>query len=289
MNIWQAFVSLIADALTTFANVIGGAGIPYSFGFAIILFTLVIKLVTLPLTLQQLRASRAMQELQPELQKLQKKYKGDKEKMAQAQMELYKEHGVSPVGGCLPMLVQFPIWIALYRALFKLADAGVLNEGFFWIPSLAEPRDLSWLWPLPPSVGWATAIAFMVLPVLTVVSQIVVQKMMTPAKPDQKGDSKQDSSQAMQQSMSQMMIFMPFMFGFFALQVPQGLALYWVTSNIFSLIQQYFITGWGSLRPAPATAEASARSASKAPLASSGESSPGAKRTKGDGRRKRRR
>jgi YidC/Oxa1 family membrane protein insertase len=287
MNIWQAFVGLIADALTTFNGLIAGAGIPYSFGFAIILFTMVIKLVTLPLTLQQLRSSRAMQELQPELQKMQKKHKGDKEKMAQAQMELYKEHGVSPVGGCLPMLVQFPIWIALYRALFRLADAGVLSQGFFWIPSLAEPRDLTWLWPLPPSVGWATAAAFMVLPVLTVVSQIVVQKMMTPAKPDQKGDSKQDSGQAMQQSMNQMMVFMPFMFGFFAMQVPQGLALYWFTSNVFSMIQQYFITGWGSLRPAAVGAKASARLVGEAPGPPLDESPPGAKRTKRNGRRKR--
>jgi len=270
MNIWQAFVGLIANSLTTFADLIGGLGVPYSFGFAIILFTLIIKLVTLPLTLQQLRASRAMQEMQPELQKLQKKYKGDREKLAQAQMELYKQAGVNPLGGSLPMLVQFPVWIALYRALFRLANEGVLNEGFLWIPSLAEPQGLDWLWPLPPSVGWVTAAAFMVLPILTVISQVRVQKMMTPPNPDPQ-----------QASMNQMMMFMPFMFGFFALQVPQGLALYWVTSNLFSLIQQYFITGWGGLKPTPATAGASAGSTSKTPAAT--------KRTKKDGKRKRKR
>jgi YidC/Oxa1 family membrane protein insertase len=278
MNIWQAFVGLIASSLTTFADMIGGLGVPYSFGFAIILFTLIIKLITLPLTFQQLRASKAMQELQPELQKLQKKYKGDREKMSQAQMELYKEAGVNPLGGCLPMLVQFPIWIALYRALFNLANEGVLNGGFFWIPSLAEPRDLSWLWPLPPSVGWATAAAFMVLPILTVISQIVVQQMMTPPNPDPQ-----------QASMTQMMRFMPLMFGFFAMQVPQGLALYWVTSNIFILIQQYFTTGWGSLKPEPETAEASSGSASEAPAAPASETSAATKRTKRDGKRKRKR
>jgi YidC/Oxa1 family membrane protein insertase len=274
MNIWQAFISVIASALTTFADLIGGLGIPYSFGFAIILFTLVIKLLTLPLTLQQLRASKAMQELQPKLQELQKKHKGDREKMSQAQMELYKEAGINPLGGCLPMLVQMPVWFALYRALFQLAQSGVLNEGFFWIPSLAGPVDqyqgLSWLWPLPPAVGWVIAVSYLVLPVLTVVSQVVVQKMMTPANPDPQ-----------QSSMNQMMLLMPFMFGFFALQVPQGLALYWVTSNIFSLIQQYFITGWGGLKPAPTAAEASVVPASETP--------PDAKRTKKDGKRKRKR
>ena len=154
MNIWQAFIDLIVGALTTFASAIAGLGIPYSFGFAIILFTLVIKLVTLPLTLQQLRASKAMQALQPQIQELQKKYKGDREKLSQAQMELYKQAGVSPLGGCLPTLIQLPVWFALYRALFNLAQTGVLKEGFLWIPSLAEPKDMSWIWPLPPlSVG----------------------------------------------------------------------------------------------------------------------------------------
>lgn len=273
-QVWQAFIDVIANALTTFASLIAGLGIPYSFGFAIILFTLVIKLLTLPLTLQQLRASKAMQELQPKLQELQKKYKGDREKMSQVQMELYKEAGVNPLGGCLPMLVQMPVWFALYRALFDLAQNGVLNQGFFWIPSLAGPVDkfqgLSWLWPLPPAVGWAIAAAYLVLPVLTIVSQVVVQKMMTPANPDPQ-----------QSSMNQMMMLMPFMFGFFALQVPQGLALYWVTSNIFSLIQQYFITGWGSLKPAPTVVEASVAPASETP--------PDSKRTQKDGKRKRKR
>jgi YidC/Oxa1 family membrane protein insertase len=273
MNIWQAFVGLIAGALTTFAAVIDGAGIPYSFGFAIILFTLVIKLVTLPLTFQQLRASKAMQQLQPELQELQKKYKGDREKLAQAQMEKYKEAGVNPLGGCLPTLVQLPVWFALYRALFNLASQGVLNEGFLWIPSLAEPKDLSWIWPLPQSLeAWMIAARLLVLPILTVVSQIVVQKMMTPTNPDPQ-----------QASMNQMMMFMPIMFGFFAMQVPQGLALYWVTSNIFSLIQQYFVSGWGGLKPALI----GVNTASTKPAVES--SVPDTKRTKKDGKGKRKR
>ncbi len=275
MNIWQAFIGVIATALTTFADLIAGFGIPFAWGWAIILFTLVIKLLTFPLTLQQLRASRAMQALQPKLQELQKKYKGDREKMSQAQMELYKEAGVNPLGGCLPMLVQLPIWFALYRALFQLAGQGVLDEGFFWVPSLAGPVNeyagLSWLWPLPPAVGWVDAVAYLILPVLTVVTQIIVQKMTVTPSPDPQ-----------QASMNQMMLLMPFMFGFFALQVPQGLVLYWVTSNIFSLIQQYFITGWGGLRPAPTTVAG-------APAAAASENPPDAKRTRRDGKRKRKR
>ncbi len=275
MEIWQSFVGLISGALVLFNDVLAGLGITYSFGFAIILFTLVIKLVTMPLTLQQLRSSKKMQEVQPQLKELQKKYKGDREKMSQAQMALYKEAGVNPLGGCLPMLVQLPIWFALYRALFGLAQEGVLDQGFFWIPSLAQPTDLTWIWPLPPSVGWATAAAFLVLPILTVLSQIVVQRLMTPTSPDPQ-----------QASMNQMMLFMPFMFGFFALQVPQGLALYWVTSNLFSLGQQFFITGFPSLKPAQNTAQASAQPAIETSADAKGPKPTGTKRTKKDGRRR---
>jgi YidC/Oxa1 family membrane protein insertase len=265
MNIWQAFVGLIVSALALFADMIRGLGIPYSFGFAIILFTLVVKLVTMPLTFQQLRASKAMQDLQPELKELQKKYKGDKEKLAQVQMDLYKRAGVNPLGGCLPTLIQMPFWFALYQALFNLAKEGVLNEGFLWIPSLAEPKDLSWIWPLPPRDGWLYAAALLVLPILTIVSQVVVQKMMTPPNPDPQ-----------QSTMNQTMMIMPFMFGFFSLQVPQGLVLYWVTSNIFALIQQYFVNRWvGVTLPPPAAVETSAS-----------KTSVGTKGTKKDAKRK---
>jgi YidC/Oxa1 family membrane protein insertase len=270
MEIWGAFVGLIESALNLFDQVIRAGGIPYPFGFAIILFTLVVKLVTMPLTFQQLRASKAMQELQPQLKELQKKYKDDKEKLAQAQMDLYKQAGVNPLGGCLPMLIQMPIWIGLYQALFNLAKLGTLQEGFFWIPSLAEPKDLSWIWPLPTTPDkWLYAAALLVLPILTVISQVIVQKMMTPANADPQ-----------QSAMNQSMMIMPFMFGFFSLQVPQGLVLYWVTSNIFALIQQLFVNRWmavpiPSMSATPVTAEAAV---DKSPVATKG--------TKKDAKRK---
>lgn len=228
------------------------SGVTGSYGIAIILLTAFIRLITLPLTLQQIRSSRAMQELQPKLQELQKKYGKDKEKLSQEQMKLYREAGVNPLSGCLPMLVQFPIWIGLYQALRNLATSGLLHEGFLWIPSLAKPTSLEWFWP-PQNWVWPDVAAYLVLPVLTVVSQIIVQKMMTPPTADPQ-----------QSAMNQTMLMMSFMFGFFALQVPSGLALYWVTSNLLSLVQQYFVTGWGSLRPskqaeAPGEAKAAGR------------------------------
>lgn len=227
----------IMTALEAINSALAAIGIPYSFGFAIIIFTLLIKLLTAPLNARQIKSSKAMQELQPQLKELQKKYKDDKEALAQKQMDLYKEAGVNPLGGCLPTLIQFPIWIGLYQSLFRLANAGKLAEGFFWIPSLSEPTGMGWIWPLAGDklvAGWP----YLVLPVLTIVTQVLLQKMMTPRNQDPQAAS-----------MGRMMMFMPLMFGFFAIQVPSGLALYWVTMNIFSMIQQYLTVGWGSLLP----------------------------------------
>ncbi len=280
-DVWGAFVKLIADALALNSDLLRSMGVPYSFGFAIILFTVIIKVLTLPLTFKQLQSSRKMQQLQPEIQKLQKKYKDDREKLGKAQMDLYKEAGVNPLGGCLPMLIQMPIWFALYQALFRLATEGNLNEGFFWIRSLAEPRDISWLWPLPQTTeGWLYAAGLLVLPILTVITQVIVQKMTT--------QPTGDSQQAM---MSQMMMFMPIMFGFFALQVPQGLVLYWVTSNLFMLGQQYFInkqSGAARQLGSASAAPAVSKDAEGSPVGVAGTGAVVTKRTR-DGRRKSRR
>jgi len=243
---WDALVvTPMTQGLIYLNNLIQGMGAPYSWGFAIILFTLIVKIVTLPLNLQQARSMKATQELQPKLQELQKKYAKDKEKLAQAQMELYREHGVNPLGGCLPMLIQLPILFGLYQALYKLASTGeIVGQRFLWIPDLAFPTreiGIKWVWPPAPEfIGWAAAALYLILPVLTVVTQIAMQKMTT---------SSAASKDPQQAAMQQTMLIMPFMFGFITLQVPAGLTLYWVTSNIFSMIQQYFITGWGSLLP----------------------------------------
>lgn len=200
-----------------------------SWGIAIILFTLIVRAILLPLTLKSMKSQKAMQALQPELKKLQKLYGDDRQRMAQEQMELYRKHGVSPLGGCLPMLVQMPIWFGLYQALMFLgglwgAEAAhpQFAQPFLWLPSLAKPDPLY------------------ILPVLSGATQWVAQKMMTPRAADKQ-----------QQLMNQMMQFMPLMFFFFALTFPSGLVLYWVASNVFQIGQQYFITGWGTLLPEP--------------------------------------
>lgn len=242
-GIWGAFVNFIALSLIYLDTILQGWGLPYAFGFSIIIFTILVRLATFPLNMQQIKSSKAMQDLQPRMKELQEKYKNDREKLAQEQMALYKEAGVNPLGGCLPTLVQMPIWFALYQALTQLSNEGLLYEGFLWIPSLAGPSvagGIDWLWPMPPSIGWGPALAYLVLPVLLIVSQYYMQQMMTPPNPDPQ-----------QASMQSMMKIMPLMFGYFSLIVPSGLTLYWFTSNILALAQQYFTQN--NLKPATAS------------------------------------
>jgi len=237
-GVWQALVVFpLTKALMFLADVIEKAGIPYSYGWAIILFTIIIKLVTLPLSLSQMRSARAMQALQPQLQALQKKYAKDRETLAQKQMAMYKEAGVNPAGGCLPMLVQFPILIGLYNALYRLAAIKELTgQRFFWIPDLSFPGadvGTSWLSAAWQAKDWAQLATYLVLPVLLVVSQIFMQKMTQASQPTA-GDRQQGM-------MNQMFMVMSVMFGWITLGVPSGLALYWVVSNLLQMLQQYVL------------------------------------------------
>ncbi|MDQ7030569.1 MAG: YidC/Oxa1 family membrane protein insertase [Ardenticatenia bacterium] len=253
--LWNAFVQLLIDALVFLHGLVG------SYGLAIVVFTLVVRLVTVPLTLKQIRSSKAMQELQPKIKELQRKYKDDKERQTQEMMRLYREAGVNPASGCLPILIQMPIWIGLYRALFQMADQGILQEGWLWIPSLAEPRGLEWL---TNTANWGVeTVGYLILPVLTVVTQMVVQRMIAPTMSNSGQD---DPSAAI---MSQMNTIMPIMFGFFALQVPSGLALYWVTSNVFQIVQQYVLMREHE-KPLPQAAAAASSPAAGSPPATGG-------------------
>lgn len=237
-GMWQTLIVWpLTKALIWLNDVLATLSVPYSWGFAIILFTVIIKLVTFPLTMSQIRGMQAQKELQPRLQELQKKYGKDREKLAQEQMALYKEAGVNPLSGCLPLLIQMPVLFGLYSALVALGSR--LNDAdFFWIPNLAFPSytgGLSWIPESFSSGQYGLLVSYLILPVLLMVSQIYVQKYMTPATPS----TGNDSTAGM---MKQMTTIMTLMFGFFTLQVPAGLTLYWVTSNFLQMGQQYLVT-----------------------------------------------
>lgn len=203
------------------AGLVGLHGMLGSFGLAIIVLTVGIKLVMFPLTMQQIRSAKGMRDVQPLMEEAKRRYGKDKEKLTQETLRIYRENGVNPMMGCLPLLVQMPIWFGLYWALINLSqNSEEFNQGFLWLPSLGQPDP------------------YFILAVLTVVTQFVVQKMM--AMP---------SSDPQQQMMNKVMLFMPLMFGYVAMNVPSGLALYWVTTNIFTFFQQLLTTGWGDLMP----------------------------------------
>jgi len=195
-----------------------------------------------PLTLKQLRASKAMQSIQSQVAELQKKYAKDKQQLAREQMRLYKESGMNPAGCLLPMLIQFPIWIALYQSIIRVL--AVAPEGFL---SLSRHLYPSWptvfsLVPLESKFLWlnlAVPDPIMILPILVGGTMWLTQKMMmTPT-----ADPKQRSQQQM------MLWMMPLMFAFLTMSFPSGLALYWVTSNVIQIVMQYSATGWGGLVP----------------------------------------
>jgi len=215
-----------------------------SFGLTIIVLTIIIRVLMLPLTLKQLHATKAMQELQPKIAEIQKKYGKDKQKLAQAQMKLYKESGISPTGCMVPMLVQLPIWIALYQSIMRalaITPEGLLNLSrylYSWpVVYSMLPLESQFLW-----LDLAVPDRTFILAILVGGSMWVQQKMVTPQTADPQ-----------QQAQSRMMLWMmPLMFGFFCLSFPSGLALYWAISNIISIGMQYFVTGWGALAPSAA-------------------------------------
>jgi len=214
-----------------------------SFGLAIIALTIVVNALMYRLTMKQVKASKGMQELQPQMAELQKKYGKDKQKLAQEQMRMYKESGLSPAGCLLPMLVQMPVWIALFQAVMRLV--AVIPENLLGLSKYlySWPIIYSTL-PLQNKFLWLDlAEGDLFLAILVGATMWLQQKMVTPTSADPK-----------QQAQGRMMLWMmPMMFAFICLSFPSGLALYWVTSSIIRIVIQYLVTGWGALAPASAT------------------------------------
>ena len=211
------------NLLVFFYNVIPG----HDFGVAIILITLLIRIVLFPVSKKGVKSQKALSELQPKIKELQKKHK-NKEEQAQQMMKLYKEHKVNPVSGCLPLLIQFPILIALYRALIDILknsnnlssilypfvkNPGTLNTFFLGVIDLAVPSIF--------------------LAVLTGVFQFIQSKMTLKTSPKSQGEGQKIN---IQKTMStQMIYFMPLIIVFISLKLPAGLPLYWAFSTLFSI------------------------------------------------------
>ena len=220
-----------------------------NFGLAIIVLTVVVRIVLMPLTFQQTKSTKAMQSLQPKMQEIQKKYARNQQKMQEEMMRLYKEAGINPLGCMWPMLIQLPIWIALYQSIMQALAATpenllALSQHLYqWdMVDRAIPLNEDFL-----GLRLSQPDPTLILAILVGVTMWVQQKMVTAPTTD--------TRQQQMSSMTTMM--MPMMFAFFTLSFPSGLALYWVVSNIIGIGIQYVVGGgWGyftmpSLRPKP--------------------------------------
>lgn len=209
----MGFLSEIMQQLLTycydFTHIIGFP----SYGVAIILLTLAIKFILAPLTVKQIRSMKGMQDLQPHIKELQKKYKKDPKKLQEEMGKLYKEMGVNPMSGCLPIFIQMPFLISIFYAL-QSYPYDPAYESFLWLPSLGNPDPIY------------------LLPILSALSTYIMQKQTATTS---------DASGMAGQQQKMMQIFMPLFIGYISLNFPSGLVIYWVVSNVFQLVQQWFM------------------------------------------------
>lgn len=255
-DIWNLFLvhPLMAVALFAYSFI-------KDFGLAVIIVTVAIRLALYPLYVKQIRSQRAMQELGPALAELKRKYAKDRPRFAEEQMKLYKERGVNPMAGCLPLLLQMPLLFALYSALLQLG-CGLGKSGGADCSGLTHDQAASvmgWLAAIvsnPVSIGgvldttanWLPWITqglqhpdpLYILPVLAGATQLVASIMAMPAKPVQTDDPNQ-------RMFASMAYTMPIMTVVLGAQFPAGLTLYWIATTVFQIVQQYFVSGWGHL------------------------------------------
>ncbi len=189
-----------------------------NYGVAIILFTIITKVLLLPINIKQTQSTKKMNEINPKMKAIQAKYKNDKEKMNEKLMELYKEEKYNPASGCLPLFIQLPIIIALFRVLqgptkyvFTLEQFDAISKSFLWLSDLGLPDK------------------FYILPVLSALTTYVQMNMVAV-----KGNS--------DPNMKTMNMIMPLMLGWITIKFPSGLAMYWVVGNLFTIAQQYLMT-----------------------------------------------
>lgn len=236
--------------------------IPGALGLAILVISVLTRLIVWPFVAAQLKSAKKITDLRPHLDELKTKHKDDKKAYAKAQMDLYKEHGVNPAGGCLPTLIQLPVLIALYQAIFAFFNG---QSGLEHINNLLY--DKSWHLSFPPNPNFLGfnlsqtpgqftqfGVYLLVIPLLTALLTFVQSKMMAPKvvkqypsdSPKEKKE-KQSTEDAMAAVQGQMIFLMPIMIGYFSFQFPVGLSLYWNILTLVGILQQYMLSGWGGM------------------------------------------
>mgnify|MGYP001332690029 CR=1 FL=1 len=194
------FVGPLSDALDWFAGIFFG-----EYGIAVLIITIIVRLLILPLTIKQYKSSKKMQALQPQLNEIRQKYASDPKKQQEETMKLFTQHGVNPLSGCFPLLVQMPVLIALYQSI--LGNPHIRDHGFLWV-QLGAPDP------------------YYILPILAAATTYLQQKMMQANMP---------------QNMRILLVIFPVLIFVMAIQFPSALVLYWFYSNLFTMVQTYFM------------------------------------------------
>ncbi|MBN2395392.1 MAG: YidC/Oxa1 family membrane protein insertase [Candidatus Atribacteria bacterium] len=241
-EIWNSLIGMVEQVLVVLY------GFTHNYGIAIILLTIIIRILMYPLMQKQMVSMRETQKIQPLMQEIQRKYKNDKERMNQELMRLYREHKVNPMGGCLPLIIQMPILIIFFQVLreFKyLNKAGEIVGGFLWIPDKIESvidgsvKLIAGLAAPDQLFGQIGGYSIGILPILVGVSMYFQQKLTTPAMP--KSSQGNDSSNPAASTQKMMTTIMPLMIGFISFSLPSGLNLYWLISTLLGIGQQVLI------------------------------------------------
>lgn len=220
----SSLVNIVINLIEWLYNITAQMGIP-NYAIAIAILTVLIKVALYPLTYKQMKSMKVMQQLQPQIKELDKKYKNDPQKKQQAMMELYKEHGANPLSGCLPLLLQMPILFALFRALQDFVPTHPEHYNFFWISDLSKPD---------PTI---------IMPLIVGLTTFAQQYVTSPNSNDQ--------------TQKTMLYMMPIIFGFMSKNFPAGLAFYWIMFSVVGTIQQLFINK--GIKPVVSKEDASAK------------------------------
>lgn len=234
-------INIFSQILFSLSDVVG------SIGWAIVVFTIVIRSLLLPLAVPAIKAGKKIKDIKPEIEKLKKKFGNNKEEFNKAQLELYKKYNINPVAGCLPQLAQVFMLIVLYRSLMQfleqpVANGSLTNTSFLWF-DLTKPDGK------------------FILPILAGLTQFILSLMVAPGaevrdiepnlakqkKTQVKNKQEEDMAEMAATMQQQMLFLMPIMTGFIAVKFPAGLSLYWVISTIFSIVQQLLLSGPGGL------------------------------------------
>lgn len=228
--------------------------IPHPLTFSIVAITILFRLIIYPLMSSQIKSTQKMQGLSPELAKIKETHKGDSKMIQQETMRLYKEHGVNPVAGCLPVLIQLPIIFILYSVLIDIVKnpslvTAKINEVMPEALKLLNPIDQSFFFfPLgktPAGLFGDFSLLIFIIPIATGFFQFIQSKMMFPQKKEGEEKKKDDFASVFQ---TQTIYIFPVMIGVFSYTLPVGLSLYWNTFILFGIIQQYRISGLGGLK-----------------------------------------